>query len=109
MSRENPLHEEVIEEFLEGQPRAQEWAELKEALTGRLRDAIAQRDSLPANDPARAGWEDRIAELREQVAALATEEAITEFVEDSVRASLSRPRRPGDVEDDDEFAIDGFG
>lgn len=35
---------------------------------------------------------------------LAEEAAITQFVEESVRASLSRPRRPGmpfDDEDDD--------
>jgi hypothetical protein len=107
--RENPLEEQVIEEFLEGQPRAEEWKELTAALQGRLKDAREQRDALPADDPRRADWEARIAELNEQIAVLATEAAITEFVEDSVRMSLSRPRRPGMDEDDDEFAIEGYG
>lgn len=110
IKRENPFEDQVIEEFLEGQPRADEWKELTAALNGRLKDALEQRDALPANDVRRADWEARITELRDQVAALATEAAITEFVEDSVRMSLSRPRRPGGPdEDDDEFAIEGYG
>ena len=83
--------DQVIEEFLEGQPRAEMWRELRETLAARLKDAVAERDALPEGDSARAGLEKRVRELREQVAALAQEEAVTQFVEDSVRASLSRP------------------
>lgn len=109
IKRENPFEDQVIEEFLEGQPRADEWKELTAALNGRLKDALEHRDALPSDDPRRADWEARITELRDQVAALATEAAIAEFVEDSVRMSLTRTRQPGDAEDDDEFAIEGYG
>ncbi len=91
----------VIEEFLEGRPRAETWGELRDALAARLRDAVAERDALPEDDPARAALEKRIAALREQVAALAQEAAVTQFVEDSVRASLSRPRPGGDWDEDE--------
>jgi hypothetical protein len=74
------LTETVIEEFLEDQPRAAYWQELTQALYGRLRDAEASGDKKRAE------------ELRQQVAALAQEAAVTQFVEDSVRASLARPR-----------------
>jgi hypothetical protein len=98
-----PGQDEVIEEFLEGQPRASYWRELRESLHGRLREAEAELKGIPADDPNRAALEKRMEDLREQVAALATEETVTQFVEDSVRASLSRPRRPGDLDlEDDE-------
>jgi hypothetical protein len=97
--------DEVIEEFLEGQPRANYWRELRESLHGRLREAEAELKDVPTGDQNRANVEKRVEDLREQVAALATEEAVTQFVEDSVRASLSRPRRPGDfdIEDDEGY------
>jgi len=100
-----PGQDEVIEEFLEGQPRANYWRELRESLHGRLREAEAEFKGIPAGDPNRAALEKRVEDLREQVAALATEEAVTQFVEDSVRASLSRPQRPGDfdLEDDEGY------
>jgi hypothetical protein len=102
--------DEVIEEFLEGQPRADLWRDLRQTLAERLADAVAARDAVPEGEPGRIPLEKRVAELRDQVAALAQEEAVTRFVEDSVRASLNRPRRPGsggggddgDAFDDDE-------
>lgn len=93
----------TIEDFLEGQPRAQVWRELRETLADRLGDALAERDALPEDDPARAALDRRVRQLRAQVAALAQEEAVTQFVEDSVRASLSRPAHTlADGEDDEE-------
>jgi hypothetical protein len=92
----------VIEEFLEGRPRAETWGELRDTLAARLRDAVAERDALPADDPARAALEKRVRALREQVAALAQEAAVTQFVEDSVRAALSRPRPDSDWGDDED-------
>ena len=83
--------DQPIKDFLEGQPRAHFWRELRETLAERLRDALAERDALPEDDPTRPTREKRVRELRAQVAALAQEEAVTQFVEDSVRASLSRP------------------
>ena len=96
--------DQVIEEFLEGQPRAQTWRSLRETLQARLEDAVASRDAIDPEDPRRTILERKVRELREQVAALAQEEAITQFVEDSVRASLSGPRPFGGGDDeDDEF------
>jgi hypothetical protein len=101
-----PGQDEVIEDFLEGQPRASYWRELRDTLRGRLNDAEAELKEIPVGDPNRPALEKRIEDLQEQVAALATEEAVTQFVEDSVRSSLSRPRRPGDhldFEDDEGY------
>ena len=91
--------DQVIEEFLEGRPRAETWGELRDTLAARLKDAVAERDALAPDDPAHTGLEKRIRALRQQVAVLAQEAAVTEFVEESVRASLSRPR---DWDEDDE-------
>jgi hypothetical protein len=91
----------IIEEFLEGQPRAETWRELRDVLADRLRDAVAARDALDKDDPRRAALERKVEQLREQVATLAQEEAVTRFVEDSVRASLAQPR-PFDAYDDEE-------
>lgn len=95
------LHDEVIEDFLGGQPRAQTWRALKETLQARLTDAVAARDALDPGDARRPAWEKKVRELRVQVGALAQEEAVTQFVEESVRASLYRPRRPGADDFDD--------
>jgi len=96
--------EEVIEEFLDGQPRAALWHDLREALHGRLLAAVEARDAAGKDHPDYDSLNERVTELREQVRVLAEEAAITQFVEDSVRSSLSRPRRPGvpfdDMDDD---------
>ncbi len=94
--------EEVIEEFLEGQPRAGTWRELKEALHTRLVRAREEQEQTRANSPERAAIDERINELKVQIHALAEEEAITQFVEDSVRASLSRPRPLPDFGEEDD-------
>ena len=95
MSAPNP-NEQVIEEFLGDEPRAEMWRTLRQALEGRLKEAIATRDQTPETDlRRRAEAEAKVTELRQQVAALAQEEAVTQFVEDSVRATLNRPVRPG--------------
>lgn len=91
----------VIEEFLEGQPRAQTWRALKETLAARLADTKASYAALDPDDPRRAGLERKLRELREQVRALAEEEAVTQFVEESVRASLNRPQGMSEEEDDE--------
>ena len=99
--------DEVIEDFLGGAPRAEKWREDREALQSRYRDAVAARDQADPDDPDFVALEKRVRELRDQIAALAEEEAVTQFVEDSVRASLVRPRRPGPApdggEDDGEY------
>ncbi|WP_309710996.1 hypothetical protein [Armatimonas sp.] len=80
----------IIEEFLDGAPRAETWSKLREALAFRLEAARREGDTA------------QIEQLEQQVAALAQEEAITRFVEDSVRVTLVRPRG-GEFDFDDEF------
>jgi hypothetical protein len=87
------LTETVIEDFLEEQPRAAYWQELTNALKERLEDAK------------QLGDDKRVDELKGQIAVLAQEAAITQFVEDSVRHSLARPR-PLSLE---HVGADGFG
>lgn len=71
--------ERVIEQFLDGKPRASTLRELREALQEKLRRLEQDPSALP----------EEIAEVREQVRVLYEEELITEFVEDSVRFTLS--------------------
>ena len=96
------LEDTVIEDFLEGHPRANQWREMRETLQARLADAIVARDAAPPESREKTALERKVRELREQVQALLTEEAVTQFVEDSVRATLSRPRRVGDFNDEED-------
>lgn len=107
--------DDIIEEFLDGQPRAEYWRELRQALAERLREAVQYQKTLAPDAPGYADSTARVEELREQVNALATEEIITQFVEESITSTVNRPRRPRLPEgfeppsggfDDDEFAID---
>ncbi len=70
--------ERVIEEFLEGKPRAATLRELRLALEQRLRRLEEDPSTLP----------EQLEELREQVRVLYEEELITQFVEDSIRFTL---------------------
>ena len=92
---ENTTSDAVIEEFLDGQPRAAYWRELRQALASRLKFYISERDGAPEGSAERTAFEARVEETREQVAALATEEVVAQFTEDSIRASLNRPMPPG--------------
>jgi hypothetical protein len=80
--------DEVIESFLEGHPRAQEWQEWRRALAARLSALRADREALPPGANA-AELDAQIAELEEYLAALTEEAAITEFVEASIRAAVA--------------------
>lgn len=100
--------EAVVDDFLGGGTRASDLSELRRVLEDRLRDAKAERDTHDIGTPRRAILEKRVHELREQVAALAQEEAVNRFVEDSVRATLAKPHRAGTTggfgdEFDDEY------
>jgi len=100
------LEDTVIEDFLEGHPRANQWREMRETLQARLVNALADRDAALPGSREKTAAERKVRELREQVEALRTEEAVTQFVEDSVRATLSRPRRTGGF-NDEEWEDDG--
>ena len=96
MSETNDDVEQAIEEILEGKPRAEELAEMIAALEERR--ATFQREHDDATDEARR--KERAARLKEvdkQIALLREEQAITDFVERSVRVAANRPR-PGEVD-----------
>ncbi len=71
--------ERVIEQFLDGKPRASTLRDLRLALEAKLR----RMEQDPSTSP------EQIEELREQVRVLMEEELITQFVEDSIRFTLS--------------------
>ncbi len=73
--------EEILESFFGETSRARELRELKETLQDRLKIILA--------DPGSS--EKKIRELREQINVLAEEEAVSGFVEESVRTTLARP------------------
>lgn len=89
----------IVEAFLDGAPSADTWEILRKTLQDRLNDARQQLTKTP--EPERHPLVKRIQELEGQVHALAQEEAITRFVEDSVRAMIARPRA-GDSSDDED-------
>src|SRR5207302_6113293 len=93
----NDETEEAIEEFLEGKPRAQELAEMVEALEMRRQSFTRERDTAPS-DAKRKEWAARLREVETQIRALREEQAITGFVETSIRSAMKRQRV--DVDDD---------
>ncbi len=81
--------EEAIDEFLDGKPRARELAEMVSALE--VRRETLQRELDAATDAARRKeWAYRIAEVDRQIRILREEQAITGFVEDSIRVTATR-------------------
>jgi hypothetical protein len=91
---ELPDEEEVIDEFLGDNPRARELRLMRAALEQRL--AVMQRDNDRAvNERERSLLQPKLAELRKQIAAIHQEEAITSFVEGSVRVTLNRSLSEG--------------
>ena len=79
--------QKAIREFLGERPDAAQLREWRTTLQERLKRMLSGRDA--AGPEAKATWDGRIAELRRQIAALEQEELVTEFVEDSVRATLA--------------------
>jgi hypothetical protein len=91
--------ERAIEETLEGKPRASKLAEMVSAL--QVRRAAFQRElDLATEDAGKKEWATRIREVDRQIATLKQEQAITEFVENSVRVTVNRPRPLYDFEED---------
>jgi hypothetical protein len=77
----NTEDEEIMDSFFGETSRARELRELKETLQERLKVLLADG----------ASSEKKIQELRGQISVLAEEEAVSGFVEESVRATLARP------------------
>ncbi|MGQ9879469.1 MAG: hypothetical protein ACUVSV_01220 [Armatimonadota bacterium] len=80
----------VIEEFLDGKPRASTLRDLRLALEAKL--------CRMEQDPSASS--EQIQELREQVRVLYEEELITQFVEDSVRFTLSADTLQQQIDED---------
>jgi hypothetical protein len=88
----NTEDEEIVASFFGETSRARELRELKETLQERLKVLLADG----------SGSEKKIQELRGQISVLAEEEAVSGFVEESVRATLARPEASGDLGPDDD-------
>jgi len=78
--------EEAVRDFLGERPGAEELTEWRSTLETRLKSLEAERDKGGTPAPRLV---QKIAQLQKQIAALRQEEAITQFVEDSVRATLA--------------------
>jgi len=86
------MHDEIeqaIDEVLEGRPRSRELAEMIAALEARRETFQRERDAA-TDEASRREWAARLREAEKQIEILREEQAITEFVENSVRVTLSR-------------------
>ncbi len=90
--------DEVIDEVLEGRPRAIELAEMIAALE--VRRETFQRELAHAPEDQKREWLNRIKEVDGQIATLQQEQAITGFVENSIRVSVNRPHYETDIDFD---------
>ena len=83
-------HEEALDaainEALEGDLRAEEWRRLKNALQ-RRRDLIEEELETTTDEALQKKLKAELAQADEHIAALAEEENITRFVEETVRFS----------------------
>lgn len=91
-----PNEDEVIEEVLGENPRARELRLMRAALEQRWAN-VRREQQRSVEERERAQLGARLKELETQIAALRQEEAITTFVEDSVRVTLHKPS----LEDED--------
>ena len=85
-----PDAEQAIDDILGENPRSRELRLMRFALEQR-RHAFAKDRLQAKTDKDRAGLAAKVSELEKQIAALKQEEAITTFVEDSVRVTIHKP------------------
>ena len=97
MNRFDPL-DEAIDEALGENPREDELAQMIAALEVR-RETFERELNSADSEAARKQWRAKIKEVEKQIEALRNEQAISGFVERSVRASATRPRAPVDWEE----------
>ncbi|HET6385016.1 MAG TPA: hypothetical protein VFJ58_16615 [Armatimonadota bacterium] len=85
--KSTPDEERALDQFMEGNVRADRLTELCDALAFRIRALKSDlaRDPAPAE---RKDLEKRLSEARRQLSVLQQEQAISQFVEDSVRVTL---------------------
>ena len=92
----------MLDEFLGDEPRSTEWRELRRALVDRRRGLRGQKE-IETDPAAVAALDVQLLALTRQINTLETEEVVARFVEDSVRASLSRAPRLGDDDFEEEL------
>ncbi len=79
--------QEAIQQFLGDRPDTAQLREWRTTLEDRLKALKGERERL--NGDTADKLDSRIAQLEKQITALSEEEAITQFVEDSVRVTLA--------------------
>ncbi|MFN3650562.1 MAG: hypothetical protein ACK47B_13375 [Armatimonadota bacterium] len=89
----------AIQEFLGDRPRSDQLSEWRETLEQRLQ--ALEADAKEAG-PGAGALQAKLAQLRKQVVALREEEAVTRYVEDSVRVTLAMGSVTPDLEGLDE-------
>jgi hypothetical protein len=95
------LIEQLIEQVLEGHPRAEQWRQWREALEERLEKLLELKAKGIVEYP---NLDERIEELKRYIAVLHEEEIITEFVEQQVRMVIGKAkleRMAGEVLDEE--------
>ena len=86
---EQPSEAAVIDEALGDNPRASQLRLMRAALEER-RNGLRKEQEPLANDSDRSKLQARIKTLNKQIEALRQEEGVSEFVETSVRLTLSK-------------------
>lgn len=89
--------EAVIDDFFGENTRAADLRAMRQALHERLQVLVRERASETDADRAKA-LDTQIRTARRQVEALATEEVVAQFVEDSVRVTLAKSAPEDDGE-----------
>ena len=86
---DDALVEQLIEQVLEGHPRAEQWRQWREALEERLEKLLELKAKGIIEYP---DLDQRIEELKRYIAVLREEEIITEFVEQQVRMVVGKAK-----------------
>jgi hypothetical protein len=90
--------DDVIDDFMGGKPRANQWRELRIVLEARLADTKLQLAVTSTGSSEHRSLQRKVKEMTAQVNVLIQEEAVAQFVEDSIIATVSRPH-PLEIQD----------
>ncbi len=84
-----PDEEQVVDDVMGENPRARDLRLMRAALEQRRDHFRREQTRLDAANPEQAKLKTKLAELERQIAAIHQEEAISAFVESSVRVTLN--------------------
>lgn len=90
--------DDVIDDFMGGKPRANQWRELRIVLEAKLADTKLQLAVTSPGSSENRSLQRKVKEMTAQVNVLIQEEAVAQFVEDSIIATVSRPH-PLEIQD----------